>query len=265
MSNFYAAPPMNPGTSLHALSESLQRFFFLRFTGLLCLLLGCSPVNADWHGELNFLSNYVYRGYSKSRGNPVVQGHLDYKDDSGWFGGVGLAQVSFDDQSNRERAEVEIKPYLGWSLPLSVDWRTELSVSGYIYNDKIFARNADYAEFYAALHYQDWLSGKISVAPNAYQRHAAVPNYELSYRRDILDTLQFSAGLGYYQAGALLGQDYFYWNLGASWFLTSYLALDIRYVDVHLDKHHDSGLAHHDEFYPRPIENKYLLSITLGF
>lgn len=195
----------------------------------------------------------------------MVQGHLDYQNDSGWFIGTGLSQVSFDDQSNPDNAELEIKPYLGWSLPLSAAWRTELSVSGYIYNDKIFAHDADYAEFYAALHYQDSLTARVSVAPNAYQRHATVPNYELSYRRDIFDTLQFSAGLGYYQAGALVGQDYFYWNLGASWFLTSYLALDIRYVDVHLDEqHHNSGL-HHDEFYPRPLDNKYLLSITLGF
>ena len=77
--------------------------------------------------------------------------------------------------------------------------------------------------------------------------------------------MQFSAGLGYYQAGALLGQDYFYWNMGASWFLTSYLAIDIRYVDVDLETpHHNIGL-HPGEFYPRPLENKYLLSVTLGF
>ena len=253
---------MNPSASPYALSESPQRIFFLRFTGLLCLLLDFSPANADLHEELNFLSDYVYRGYSKSQGNPVVQGHLDYLDDSGWFGGIGLSQVNFDNQS--EHAEVEIKPYFGWTLPLSDDWRTELSVSGYIYNGKIFAQDADYAEFGAALHYQDWLSGKISVAPNAYQRHAVVPNYELNYRRDILDTLQFSAGLGYYQSGALLGQDNFYWNLGVSWFVTSYLTLDIRYVDVHLNEHYDSGLQN-NEFNPRPLENKYLLSITLGF
>ena len=253
---------MNPSTSLYVLSGSTQRILFLRSTRLLCLLLGFSPANADWHGELNFLSDYLYRGYSKSQGHPVVQGDLDYQDDSGWFGGIGLSQVNFDNQS--EHAEVEIKPYLGWTLPLSDDWRTELSVSGYIYNGKIFAQDADYAEFGAALHYQDWLSGKFSVAPNAYQRHAAVPNYELNYRRDILDTVQFSAGLGYSQGVALLGQDYFYWNLGASWFLTSYLTLDARYVDVHLNEHYDSGLQY-NEFNPRPLKNKYLLSITLGF
>ena len=71
-------------------------------------------------------------------------------------------------------------------------------------------------------------------------------------------------GLGYTQAGALVGQDYFYWNLGASWLVTSYLTLDARYVDVHLNGYDDSELpANH--FDPRPLKNKYLLSITLGF
>ena len=44
----------------------------------------------------------------------------------------------------------------------------------------------------------------------------------------------FTAGLGYSQSAALPGQDYFYWNLGASWFVTSYLTLDARYVDARL-------------------------------
>jgi len=241
--------------------QNLLNVFFPRSTGLLYLLL-VAPASADWHGELSFLSNYVYRGYSKSQDHPVVQGNLDYQDDSGWFGGLGLSQVNFDKMS--DHANVEIKPYLGWTLPFSAGWKTELSVSGYIYDGKIFAQDADYVEFGVALHYKDWLSGKISIAPNAYQHHAVVPNYELNYRRDILDTVQFSAGLGYSQAGALLGQNYFYWNLGASWFLTSYLTLDARYVDVHVNEYNDAEL-HQNDFNPRPLKNKYLLSITLGF
>ncbi len=230
----------------------------------IALLLIFSPANADWHGELSFRSDYVYRGYSKSQGNPVVQGLIDYQHDSGWFGGLGVSQVNFGNQTGTSQAEVEFKPYVGWTLPLATDWKTDLYVSGYIYNGELFGQDSNYAELGAALHYQDWLSAKISIAPNAYQRHTTVPNYELTYRRDILDTVQFSAGLGYTQSWALLGQDYFYWNLGASWFVTSYLTLDARYVDVHLNEHQELEI-HLDEFYPQPLENKYLLSITLGF
>jgi uncharacterized protein (TIGR02001 family) len=163
--------------------QNLLNAFFPRSTALLYLLL-VAPSSADWHGELSFLSNYVYRGYSKSQDHPVVQGNLDYQDDSGWFGGLGLSQVNFDKMS--DHANVEIKPYLGWTLPFSAGWKTELSVSGYIYDGKIIAQDADYVEFGVALHYQDWLSGKISVAPNAYQHHAVVPSMQFP---DILRAL----------------------------------------------------------------------------
>ncbi|WP_228375636.1 TorF family putative porin [Methylomonas denitrificans] len=218
---------------------------------------------AEWHGELTFLSDYLYRGYSKNRGNPLAQAHIDYQDPMGWFGGVGVSQVSFDDRRYKNYADVEIKPYLGWSLPLNHDWRTELSVAGYLFDGKIFGKYADYAEFYASLHYQNWLTGTVSVAPNAYRRDATVMNYELKYRRDILDNLQFSAGLGYYQANKLLDEDYFYWNAGASWFISSNLALDMRYVDVNLNNHQEE--PHHHEFYPRLQDNKFLISVTVGF
>jgi uncharacterized protein (TIGR02001 family) len=232
--------------------------------GLFPMSMWLPSAQADWHGDLKFLTDYVYRGYSKSRGNPVVQAHVDYQDDAGWFAGLGLSQVRFDDQLNTARAEIEIKPYLGWSLPVSTDWRAEFSVNGYLYDNKVFGHDANYAEIYASLHCQDWLSARASVAPDAYQRQAAVLNYELNYRRDLLDNVQFSSGLGYYQAGALLGEDYFYWNAGISWFVTSYLAIDLRYVDVALSHDHDPE-HDPDQFYPRQQDNKYLFSITLGF
>jgi len=193
-----------------------------------------------------------------------VQGRLDYQHDSGWFGGVVASQVRFDDYRNADRAEIEIKPSFGWSKALATDLRAELSVSAYLYDNKVFNHSADYAEFYASIHYQDWLSARASIAPNAYQRHANVANYELNYRRDVLDSVQFSAGLGYNQAGALLDQDYFYWNAGVSWFLTPYLSIDFRYVDVAVSAYHNAE-DHHDEFYPRPQNNNYLLAVTFGF
>jgi len=219
---------------------------------------------ADWHGELSFRSEYVYRGYSKSRGNPVVQADLRYQAESGWLLGTGISQLSFDDHAPAGHADVEVKPYLGWNLAVTEDWRTDLLVSAYIFDNKVFGRNADYEEFSAALRYQDWLSARVFLATDAYQRHATVPDYELNFRRDLLDNFQFSGGLGYSQAVQLLRQDYFYWNMGFSWFPTSYLVIDMRYVDVHLE-HYPKSSTYPDAFYPQPLANKYLISITLGF
>lgn len=235
----------------------------LRYAGLILSLLYLPSSRAEWHGDIKLLSDYVYRGYSKSRGDPAMQGRIDYLSDTNWYAGLSVAQISFDDHLNIDRAEIEIRPYIGSVLQLLPDWRAEFSVSGYLYDNKIFNHDANYAELYVSLHYQDWLSGRVSIAPNAYQRQANVANYELNYRRDLLDNVQLSAGLGYNQAHALLGQNYFYWNIGSSWFVTSYLAIDIRYVDTALKPHHTE--IHQEDFYPRQQDNQYLFSITMGF
>jgi len=230
----------------------------------LCLLAACPPsVWADWHGKLSFLSEYIYRGYSKSWGNSVLQGQLDYQDTSGWFAGAALTQASFDGRDYPDHTDLEARPFLGMQWPIDTDWRAEVSADGYIYDGIVFSKPADYVEFSTALHYQDWVSGKISVAPNAYQRQATVA-YELNARYDLVDTVQLSAGLGLHQAGSLLGKDYFYWNMGASWFLDSHLVLDFRYVDVQLDRNYADG-ASADSFHPKLMANQFLLSLSAGF
>lgn len=235
--------------------------------GFLCLLwlsFFSLPAFSEWQGNIRFMTEYIYRGYSKSRGQPVVQAHINYYHQSGWFAGLGVSQVRFDDQANGQRAEIEFRPSLGWKLPLSTEVQSRFFVTGYIFDNKLFGQRAEYAELYAALDYQDWLSFTASLAPNAYQRGANVANYELNLRHDLTDSLQLSGGFGFHQAGGLLHHDYPYWNAGATWYITSYLALDARYAAAELSSE-DEGEYHLNEFYPRPQENHYLLSLTLGF
>ncbi|MDD5272299.1 MAG: TorF family putative porin [Methylovulum sp.] len=226
-------------------------------------LLMAGPAGADWHGKLSFLSDYVYRGYSKSRGNQVVQGQLDYQAEAGWFLGAALSQASFDDHDYPNYATVEAKPFVGMQWPLSTDWQAEASAYGYLYDGDVFGKPSDFGEIAAALHYQDSLSGKIAVAPSAYQRQATV-DYELSYRRDVYQNIQLSAGLGFYQAKNLVGKDYLYWNLGGSWFLNRHLVIDLRYVDVQLNGNYADGWRY-GAFQPRLLSNHLLLSVSVGF
>ena len=239
-----------------------KRVYWLSTVLLLCSVN--SSVHAEWHGSVKLVSDYIYRGYSKSRGNPVVQAHLEYENPDGWFTGVDVSQVRFDDYLNQDRAEMEAQPFLGWNQNINNDWRAVATAKAYIFDNKLFNQRADYAELYASAHYQDWLSLQFSFAPNAYQRNVDTFNYELNLRRDVLDNLLFSTGLGYYQAYSLLGHDSLYWNAGFSWFATDNLALDVRYIDSSLSTHYHSETTH-DEFYPRPQDHQYLFSVSLGF
>lgn len=230
---------------------------------MLPLFSACSPASADWHGEIGFRSQYINRGYSKSRGNPVFQARINYQGLSGWYAGTGVSQVNFGHNDDDE-ASVEIKPFLGWNFALDDDWRGDASVTGYIFDGEVYEMEGDYAEFNAVLSYKSNWSARISYAPDAYQRQVGLLSYELNYRQDILDELQFSAGLGYSQANMLLGQDYFYWNAGFSWFVTNHLSIDARYVDTYLEAKKYYAVYSKD-FYPSPLKENYLISVNIGF
>lgn len=220
------------------------------------------PANAEWHGEVSFLTDYFYRGYSKSGGNPVVQGRLDFQHASGGFASMAISPVSFDDKGQDDRASVEFRPSLGLALPLTEDWRADVSATGYVYDGKLFGVDSEYVDLHAALHFREWLTTRLSFAPDAYQRGAGTLNYEILGRYDPLDNFQVSAGLGYHQAGQLLDYDYFYWNAGVTWYLHRHVAVDLRYVDADVDSHpHEQA----DHFSLRALESNILFSISAGF
>jgi uncharacterized protein (TIGR02001 family) len=236
----------------------------LRNTLVLGLVFPWQMAMADWHGSLAFLSDYQYRGYSKSRSNPVVQGNLDYEHADGWYAGATLSNVSFDDKPNASRASLEARVYAGWGKELFQDLRGDLSVAGYLYDGKVFDKTVDYAELQAAVTYQNWLTARVALAPDAYQSGADVFAYELSSRHDIWDTLQWTTGVGFHQARQLLHVEYFYWNTGLTWHPLHSVALDVRYSDAQTAAPF-AGRFPPDEFYPRPLENKWQLSVTVGF
>jgi uncharacterized protein (TIGR02001 family) len=234
-----------------------------RVAVLAVIVLASAPVQAELKGSLTFASDYFYRGYSKSRGNPVLQANLEYEHDSGWFGGMWVSQVSFDDKAYADRAQAELNPYFGWGAKIGDDWRVELSAGRYLYAGKIFGRSADYNEFYAGLHYGDLLTARLAVAYDAYNRKATTLAYELLGRYSLLDNVQLSAGLGFNQAQDLFDYDNFYWNAGITWYPTRFLSLDIRYVDA--DSYRFHGPYSRGFFAPHNLDQRYLFSISAGF
>ncbi|MGH8602449.1 MAG: TorF family putative porin, partial [Gammaproteobacteria bacterium] len=116
---------------------------------------------------MKLTSNYVYRGYSKSRGDPVVQGSLDFEHSSGFFIGTWISQVDFDDETDEDRATIEVNSYMGWSVSLSEDWRAEAMVAGYIYDGRVYGHGADYSELFGQVHFRDLVTARVGVAYDA--------------------------------------------------------------------------------------------------
>jgi uncharacterized protein (TIGR02001 family) len=230
---------------------------------LLALLAFSLPAGADFKGSVSLLSNYFYRGYSKSRGDPVLQGNLDYEHESGFFGGLWVSEVSFDDKGYADRAEVELNPYLGWTGEPAENWRVDLSANRYVYAGKVFGQTSDYNEFIGALHYRDLATARVAFAHDAYNRKATTFDYELVGRYSVRDNLQLSAGLGFYQAAQLLEYNNLYWNVGLTWYVNRYVSIDLRYVDSNV-KYQETD-SEEGFLSPRGVEHRYLFSLSVGF
>lgn len=222
-----------------------------------------APAQGDLKGSVSLASDYVYRGYSKSRGNPVVQGELDYSHDCGLHLGLRASAISYDDTGQRDRAAAEITPYLGWGGSWGEAWRADLTAMRYLHDGRVYGLNADYNEFFSALHYRDSFTARMAFAYDAYNRKAKTFAYELTWRYRPWDRVRLSVGLGFQQARELLHQDYFYWNAGASFYISRHVLLDVRYVAASAPI--KAGDYHGGEFYPRSLERPVLMTLTIGF
>jgi len=80
----------------------------------------------DWHVNFGLSSDYVFRGSTRSNGDPAVQGGIDYSNkDHGLYGGVWASTSEFN-RNNGDEASVEtdffggfrgqLSPQLGWDL-----------------------------------------------------------------------------------------------------------------------------------------------------
>jgi len=229
-----------------------------------CFSLPPVPANAAEYGALvKFTNNYVYQGYSKSNGDPVLQGNIDVEYSAGIFTGFWISQVDFNYGHGNSQASVELSPYLGWGASLN-NWSLDSTVAGYIYDGKVNGRAAHYGELSGRVHFRDLVTAQISISPNVYGTSNSILDYELLGRFPLNDILDVSAGIGYSNGNNRLGYDSCYYNIGATWFLRRYAAVDLRYYDQRRRGEEPQGFREAGFELP-PIENHIVVSFSLGF
>jgi len=77
-------------------------------------------------GNFSLVSDYIYRGVSRSDEKPAIQGGLDYKQPKGWFMGTWLS-------SGDKTSPLEIDLYGGYDYALSQDVDIIADLTGFIY------------------------------------------------------------------------------------------------------------------------------------
>jgi len=238
---------------------------FLVRVGISILGLCISPhLSAEISASLTGSTNYVSRGYSKSDGNPVLQGNIDYEHSSGFYMGSWISNVDFNDSISSNPARIEVIPYLGWSFELSDDFRLDTELTSYVYDGKIFGESADYYELNVLLHFRDLLTSRVAHSEDAYGQSTGASDFEITGQYPITDSLEFSTGVGYALTQHVNEYDYYYWNAGFTWYYNP-VALDFRYVDSKEASEREDESNDFFQFEPLEVEPSFLFSISIGF
>lgn len=231
------------------------------FTGT---LLVSPSIFAEFNFSLTGMTNYVWRGYSKSDDQPAVRFSIDYEHSTGFYTGAWVSTVDFADEGFENRADVEIAPYLGWTFSLSDDWRLDAQWTRYLYDGNLFGRPSDYNEFQGFLHFRDLGSVRVGFSENLYDRGKPSADFEFTGRYPIFDWLEFSTGIGYALARDVLEYDYLFWNAGFICYY-KFVGLDFRYAQAaeaneKEEAEHSPGQIEFEELGPT-----FLFTLTIGF
>ncbi len=220
---------------------------------------------AESSGGLTGATDYIWRGYSKSDGKPVVQANIDYGFKSGIYLGTFASIVNFADHGFENRSTAEFRPYLGFAYKLSDDWRFNTAWTRYLYDGKIFGQVVDYNEFYFHSHFRDLLTINLNFSENSYQQNHMSFNSEITGRYPITDSIEISTTFGYNKQKKVLGYDYLYWTSGLTVYFSRNIGVDVRYYGgIHASSKKES-LYPHWEFHPHVVDNRIVFSISVGF
>lgn len=178
---------------------------------------------AGLHGLVRLSSDYLASSYSKSNGQPSLQGNLDYLAANGLYAGGWLSQVDFGG------AALEAIAYAGGHRRLSADWTGDLALAAYGYDQRVYGRNGHYGELYASLHYRDLASFSASQAVDVYGLGHPVTNLGIKLGWPLSDVLRLSLGGGYQWATGAYHYDNLLWNAGLSWYASPRCTLELSY------------------------------------
>ena len=231
--------------------------------GLLSVTLSTDSF-AQLSGNLTGVTNYIWRGYTKSDSQPALQGNIDYEFKSGFYLGSFVSSVNFADHNYADRSQIEFRPYAGYSHKLSEDWRFNVEWNRYVYDGKVFGQNVDYNDFYFYVHFRDFLTASFAFSENSYQQNHMSFNHEITGRYPITDSIELSSTIGYNKQKKNLSYDYVYWTTGVTMHFSRHVGIDLRYYGAtHTAERHAEPF--HWQFHPDAVGNRVVFSITAGF
>jgi uncharacterized protein (TIGR02001 family) len=168
-------------------------------------------------GTVAASSDYVYRGFSQSRGEAVLQLDL-HVDTPHWTLGAWASPV----QLLPGRRSIELNVYSEWRWLLGSDFAAHAGIVRYSYPSDPRPVPYDYTELNASLNWRDRLTATLSWSPqvtlyspryNAAYDHSSW-NGELTYTQPLRWRFLLHAGVGHFSAEGAPSAGYSYGSAG---------------------------------------------------
>ena len=218
------------------------------------------PKDLTFSGYVQGVSDYRFRGYSLSGGDPAIQGTVNLNHSSGFYAGAWASSLDGNGPILGFYGDVELDLYAGWTGPLSSGLTADVGVLRYVYPSNDGQGPADFWEPYASLSTTLGPVGAklgVSYAPdqdalfdkdNLYiftDLSAGIPNTPISlsghlgYTDGILAPKLLTLQSGTDDSG-------FDYSAGVTWAVTDKLSISATYVGVDggaKESAYDAGLS----------------------
>lgn len=148
--------------------------------------------------EVAVTTDYVFRGYSRSEGDPALQAGLRYRHRSGVFLGGWASTVgfAFDDAVDDPR-RVEVRGFTGYTRPVGQSWFWNALVVRYEFPGSDDSVDTSYTEGQVSAQYRELVATTIAYTSSYFGRGRSglfgevTAGYPLPFRLDL------SAGIAY--------------------------------------------------------------------
>lgn len=187
-------------------------------------------------GNVSLTSDYIFRGFTQTQGDPAIQGTLTLTHESGFYLGLFGSNVDFGDGAT----DTEIDVFAGYHVAL--DDKTGFDIAAYYYGYPREPSGADYGyyELVAAFAHDFGVASitlRTALTPQFFGQTDAGVWVSAGVSAPLRDWLSLSANAGYQWIGdnAKAGlPDYFHYDAGATATFKG-VSLDVRYFGADAD------------------------------
>jgi len=148
--------------------------------------------------EVTVTSDYLFRGYSQSEGDPVLQAGLRYRHASGFFvgGWASTVRFAYDDMIGDPR-RAEIRGSTGYARPVGQNWFWNALLVRYEFPGSDDRLDTSYTEAQVSAQYRELISTTIAYGPRYLGRDGAGLFGEVTAGYPLPFNLDLSVGIGY--------------------------------------------------------------------